>query len=59
VLHRSTDTEDEARRFLAASDKDRAAYFQHFYRADPNDSRLFHLVIDSTVLRLGTPSTSS
>lgn len=54
LLNLGTDTEDEVRRFLTASDRDRAAYFQHFYRADPNDARLFHLVIDSTVLSVDT-----
>jgi cytidylate kinase len=54
VLEHSSGTEAEVRRFLTSSDKDRAAYFQRFYRADPNDARLFHLVIDSTVLSLET-----
>jgi cytidylate kinase len=33
-------------------DDAREAYVRHFYRADPADTRLYHLVIDSTVLPL-------
>lgn len=54
ALSHSTDTEAEVRRVLLQSDRDRESYFRHFYRADPNDARLYHLVIDSTVLSLDT-----
>ncbi|KQS73204.1 AAA family ATPase [Modestobacter sp. Leaf380] len=42
--------EDEVRRELLAADRTRAAYVRHFHRADPADSRLYHLVVDSTAL---------
>jgi cytidylate kinase len=41
---------DDANRLLDDSDKARAAYVKHFYRCDPSDARLYHLVIDSTAL---------
>ncbi|HEY3682124.1 MAG TPA: cytidylate kinase-like family protein [Streptosporangiaceae bacterium] len=37
-------------RRLAETDRARAAYVKHFYRADASDARLYHLVLDSTVL---------
>ena len=43
-------TEEEARRLLDDSDKARIAYVKHFYKRDPQDSRLYHLVIDTTAL---------
>ena len=54
ALSHSTDTETEVRTIVAQSDRDRVSYFRHFYRADPNDACLDHLVIDSTVLSLDT-----
>jgi cytidylate kinase len=42
--------EDDVRRERDAADRARVAYVRHFYRADPADSRHYHLVIDSTVL---------
>lgn len=38
------------RRVLADNDRARTAYVKHFYRDDPTDARLYHLVIDSTAL---------
>lgn len=35
---------------LRHNDRAREAYLRHFYRADPSDCRLYHLVIDSTAL---------
>jgi cytidylate kinase len=43
----------EADRLLTRTDAVRAAYLRHFYRADPTDARLYHLVLDSTRLRFG------
>jgi cytidylate kinase len=45
---------DEARRHLDAADRARTAYVRRLYRADPADSRHYHLVIDSTALPLDT-----
>src|SRR5262245_4727804 len=41
---------EEAERLLDDNDRARTAYVKHFYRADPADPRLYHLVIDSTRL---------
>jgi cytidylate kinase len=49
----SKDGEPSVRRLLEDSDRTRAAYFR-LYKADPGDSRLYHLVIDSTVLDYDT-----
>jgi cytidylate kinase len=43
------DIKDLERR-LAETDRARAAYVKHFYRADASDPRLYHLVLDSTRL---------
>jgi hypothetical protein len=45
----SEDNEPSVRRLLEDSDRTRAAYFR-LYKADPGDARLYHLVIDATVL---------
>ncbi|MED7926922.1 cytidylate kinase-like family protein [Nonomuraea sp. LP-02] len=42
--------EDEARRVVDDNDRARAAYWRHFYRADPADPRHYHLVVDSTTI---------
>jgi cytidylate kinase len=42
-----------AERHLVESDRAREAYVRHFYDADPEDARLYHLVLDSTALPLG------
>jgi cytidylate kinase len=44
----------EVRRLLTQADRDREAYFRYLYRADPNDARFFHLVVDSTVIDFDT-----
>ncbi|WP_345437953.1 cytidylate kinase-like family protein [Actinoallomurus vinaceus] len=41
---------EEAERLLADNDRARTAYVKHFYRADPANPGLYHLVIDSTRL---------
>ena len=46
--------EDDVRRELQAADRARAAYVRHYHRRDPADARLYHLVLDSTVLDHGT-----
>ncbi len=46
--------EEEVRRELLAADRTRAAYVRHYHRVDPADSRLYHLVVDSTTLDHGT-----
>jgi cytidylate kinase len=40
----------EAEGVLLENDRARTAYVKHFYRADPADPGLYHLVIDSTRL---------
>ncbi len=50
LASRSDEDEAEVRRHLVEADKNRAAYFRHFYNADPTDPKLYHLVIDSTIL---------
>ena len=42
--------EREAERRRHDADRAREAYVKHFYRADPADPRLYHLVLDSTAL---------
>jgi cytidylate kinase len=41
-----------AERHLEETDRARRAYVQHFYRADPDDARHYHLLIDSTAIPL-------
>lgn len=45
--------EGTARHAIEQLDRAHADYLSHFYNADINDARLYHLVIDSTVLPLG------
>jgi len=40
----------ELARMLDETDRARIAYVKHFYNRDPHDSRLYHLVLDSTAL---------
>jgi cytidylate kinase len=44
--------EEEARRHMDAADRARTAYVRRLYRADPADSRHYHLMIDSTAIPL-------
>ena len=43
---------EEAERRLDDNDRAREAYVHHFYGADPNDLRYYHLAIDSTAVGL-------
>jgi cytidylate kinase len=43
---------EQARRHLAAADRARTAYVRRLYRADPDDPRHYHLIIDSTAIPL-------
>jgi cytidylate kinase-like protein len=45
---------ETAERHMEQTDGARQAYVRHFYRADPRDADLYHLVIDSTAIDLGT-----
>jgi cytidylate kinase len=45
-----------ARKRMQENDRARASYVQHFYRADTNEARHYHLVIDSTALPLDAVS---
>jgi cytidylate kinase len=45
---------DEARGHLDAADRARDTYVRRLYRADPTDTRHYHLVIDSTAIPLET-----
>ncbi|MFD0889265.1 AAA family ATPase, partial [Streptosporangium algeriense] len=47
-------TERQARRVIEDNDRARAAYVRHFYRADPACPTLYHLVLDSTSIPVGT-----
>lgn len=44
--------EPSAVRRLRENDRAREAYVRHFYRANPEDPKLYHLVLDSTALPL-------
>jgi cytidylate kinase len=46
--------EREARKIVEDNDRARTAYVRHFYRADPADPSLYHLVIDSTSIPVST-----
>ena len=37
---------------MADNDRAREAYVHHFYGVDPGDEKLYHLMIDSTVIDL-------
>jgi cytidylate kinase len=52
----STDDDDEAavRKLVEETDRNRKAYFRHFYGVDPDDASLYHMTLDSTVLDLDT-----
>lgn len=54
VLRTSGVEEKLARRRLEDSDRARSAYVKHFYRTDPDDPSLYHLVIDTTVISIDT-----
>ena len=41
-----------AERHIDETDKARRAYVNHFYRCDPREASLYHLVIDSTAIPL-------
>ncbi|MCI0688087.1 MAG: cytidylate kinase-like family protein [Sporichthyaceae bacterium] len=41
-----------AKKRMQENDRARAAYVQHFYHADANDPRHYHLVVDSTAIPL-------
>jgi cytidylate kinase len=43
---------DTAQREMADNDRARAAYVRRFYRCDPDDAGLYHLVCDSTAVPL-------
>jgi cytidylate kinase len=44
---------ETAERHIDETDKARRAYVNHFYRCDPREASLYHLVIDSTAIPLG------
>ena len=44
--------ESTAQREMADADQTRAAYVRRFYRRDPDDARLYHLMCDSTAIPL-------
>jgi cytidylate kinase len=45
---------DGAAKQLDETDRARELYVRHFYKADPHDPRLYHLVIDATAFGLET-----
>jgi cytidylate kinase len=46
--------EDSTERLLQEADRARVAYVKHFYRCDPRDAHLYHLVLDSTAFSTDT-----
>jgi cytidylate kinase len=44
----------DIRKLIEVSDRNRAAYYRHFYNSDPNDPSHYHLAIDATVVDLDT-----
>ncbi|TDD20204.1 AAA family ATPase [Nonomuraea diastatica] len=47
-------SEREARQIIEDNDRARSAYVRHFYRTEPADACLYHLVIDSTTIPVAT-----
>jgi cytidylate kinase len=47
-------SEEQAAERLRKADKARTAYVRRLYRCDPADASLYHLVLDSTAIPLGT-----
>jgi hypothetical protein len=45
---------ETAERHVADSDRARETYVRHFYRVDPRDPALYHMVLDSTAIGLDT-----
>jgi cytidylate kinase-like protein len=43
---------EEVQRLLEETDRARISYVKHFYNCEPHDSRLYHLVLDSTAFPL-------
>jgi hypothetical protein len=54
AVARSGRPREEVAREMAANDRGREAYVRHFYRRNPADAELYHLVVDSTALPLDT-----
>jgi cytidylate kinase len=50
LRERTGEDEETIRQQLRTNDAARAAYVRHFYRQDPRDCTLYHIVIDSTVI---------
>jgi cytidylate kinase len=48
--------EGEAAALLDETDRAWESYVRHFYKTDPRDPRLYHLMIDSTAISLETCS---
>jgi cytidylate kinase len=44
--------EATARKQLASTDRAREAYVRYFYKVDPADARLYHLVLDATAFEI-------
>jgi cytidylate kinase len=54
VMGHENMTRDEAAALLAETDRAWESYVKYFYKADPRDSRFYHLMIDSTSISLET-----
>jgi cytidylate kinase len=52
VLSGEDDDAAAVRKLVVETDRNRKAYFRHFYGVDPDDVALYHLTLDSTVLDL-------
>jgi hypothetical protein len=47
-------SKEEAAALLDETDRAWESYVRYFYKADPRDSRFYHLMIDSTSISLDT-----
>ncbi|RBY96669.1 cytidylate kinase-like family protein [Blastococcus sp. TF02-8] len=54
AVERSGRPREEVAREMAVADRGREAYVRHFYRRDPAEAGLYHLVVDATALPVGT-----
>jgi cytidylate kinase len=54
VMAHESMTQDEATALLDDTDRAWESYVKHFYKTDPRDPRLYHLMIDSTAVSLDT-----
>jgi cytidylate kinase len=54
VMDHELMSKEDAAALLDETDRAWESYVRHFYKADPRDSRFYHLMIDSTSISLET-----